>query len=465
MSSSSFSYPLMNILCHELQERVANFKVIACLPHDLWRFFIILKGSDRQEALFFCFTPPFIRFHFVQSSVISPHHSSHPLGSLLQGAVFKKGALLQQDRILQLTFETPEGERLFIGEFFSKHPNYYLIKPDGHILFSLYSLHRSHYQLPSLQPLFSSQPPLWSNHQEVEQAYAELEKQSALIQEKDTLKAQFNKQHKKLKQKEEELLDNLRQCEQWPQIQHEGELIKFHFASIKKGSSSLTLQDWMSDQPYHLTLDPAKTPQEEMAARFRRAKKLQAGIAPLTQYLKRIQSELHVLETQKQQLDQLQTLTELSSFKSNLSFLSSKAHPSLSSVASSSLPYREYISASGLKIWVGKNAKANDRLTFQLANGRDWWLHAKGYAGSHVIIRLGKTQEPDRETLKDAMQLALHYSKARAQGEAEISITQRKYVSRLGRKAGLVQISKHQTVWIRLDSNRYQSLQERSKKH
>lgn len=97
-----------------------------------------------------------------------------------------------------------------------------------------------------------------------------------------------------------------------------------------------------------------------------------------------------------------------------------------------------------------------------MANGRDWWLHVRGCPGSHVIIRLDKNLEPDSETLKDALQLALYYSKARHQGEGEICFTQRKYVSRLGKnKTGLVQISKHQTAWIRLDPVRLQALKDR----
>jgi hypothetical protein len=51
--------------------------------------------------------------------------------------------------------------------------------------------------------------------------------------------------------------------------------MKNHFASIKKGSSSIAVQDWIIDQPYHLELNPAKNPTRRVTARFRRAKKLQ----------------------------------------------------------------------------------------------------------------------------------------------------------------------------------------------
>ncbi len=456
-----FNYALMEVLSKELQARVANFTVVNCFPNDLRRFFLTLQGKNHQETLFFCFTPPFLRFHLTSS--LPPHSSSsHPLSAFLKGATLKNACLLQHDRILQLTFIIPQGERRLIAEFFSKHPNYYLVQPDGKIVFALHPLVQTHYLLPPLRA-FTSETSPWFSHREVDRAYKEIEKQWELNREKQALTHQFSKQMKKLKRKEHDIAENLKECAQWSHIQHEGDLIKAHFASIQKGVSSLIVHDWMTDQPYHLKLNPAKTPQEEMAARFKRAKKLHLGQEPLTQYLKRIQTELHSLEQQKQKLSLVQTADELAAFKSTLSFLPTSQ--TIPSAISPSPIYKEYLSTNGVRIWVGKNAKANERLTFQLANGRDWWLHVRGYSGSHVIIRLGKDQEPDSETLKDAMQLALYYSKARLQGEGEICFTQRKYVSRLGKgKAGLVQISKHQTAWIRFDPARWQVLKERIRK-
>ena len=37
-------------------------------------------------------------------------------------------------------------------------------------------------------------------------------------------------------------------------------------------------------------------------------------------------------------------------------------------------------------VWIGKNARSNDKL-FNLAHKEDIWLHAKSVSGSHVIIR------------------------------------------------------------------------------
>ena len=105
---------------------------------------------------------------------------------------------------------------------------------------------------------------------------------------------------------------------------------------------------------------------------------------------------------------------------------------------------------------MGKSAKDNDQLTFRYANGSDYWLHARNVPGSHVILRVVKGKEPDAESIKDAMQLALAYS--RSPEEGEICLTQCKYVARQGREAGKVHVSKHKVAYAKKDPQRLKRL-------
>ncbi len=126
------------------------------------------------------------------------------------------------------------------------------------------------------------------------------------------------------------------------------------------------------------------------------------------------------------------------------------------------LPYRELITEAGLQIWVGKSDKDNDKLTFSHAHGSDYWLHARDVPGSHVILRLGKVKEPDDESLKDAIQAALFYSKAKDRKEGEVCVTQCKFVSRFGQnQPGKVQISHHRVAYAKMDPSRLRKLRER----
>lgn len=90
-------------------------------------------------------------------------------------------------------------------------------------------------------------------------------------------------------------------------------------------------------------------------------------------------------------------------------------------MASKGAGWRTY-HAEGFEVLVGKGARDNDELTFRVAEPADLWLHASGYAGSHVVVRNpGKLAELPREVVEFAAQLAVHYSKAReARGKVEV---------------------------------------------
>jgi predicted ribosome quality control (RQC) complex YloA/Tae2 family protein len=87
---------------------------------------------------------------------------------------------------------------------------------------------------------------------------------------------------------------------------------------------------------------------------------------------------------------------------------------------------------------VGKNNYQNDELTFKFASGNDWWFHAKGIPGSHVVVKSNGEELPD-STFEEAGRLAGYYSKAREMDKAEIDYTQKKNVKKpSGGKPGFV---------------------------
>ena len=71
---------------------------------------------------------------------------------------------------------------------------------------------------------------------------------------------------------------------------------------------------------------------------------------------------------------------------------------------------KTYTSHDGIVIKVGENAKDNDALTMS-SYPKEWWMHAAGCPGSHVIICHEGDTVP-KETKRDAAVLAIHHSKA-----------------------------------------------------
>jgi predicted ribosome quality control (RQC) complex YloA/Tae2 family protein len=115
---------------------------------------------------------------------------------------------------------------------------------------------------------------------------------------------------------------------------------------------------------------------------------------------------------------------------------------------------RRFTSPDGMEVLVGRTARDNDVLTFQIASQRDFWLHVAGAPGSHVIVRNpeGLASLP-RETLRFAAELAARHSKAREGGQVSVHLALVKDVSKVkGAPPGQVSLRRYRSVRASLGS-------------
>ncbi|MHB1169195.1 MAG: NFACT RNA binding domain-containing protein [Longimicrobiales bacterium] len=112
--------------------------------------------------------------------------------------------------------------------------------------------------------------------------------------------------------------------------------------------------------------------------------------------------------------------------------------------------YRTIEEMDGCEILVGKAAVDNDLLTFRVARPNDWWLHAAGYAGSHVVVRAVHGSDVPRHVLERAAQLAAFHSKAReARGKIAVHLCRAGDVrKRRGAAAGQVELTRYDTLKV-----------------
>ena len=96
---------------------------------------------------------------------------------------------------------------------------------------------------------------------------------------------------------------------------------------------------------------------------------------------------------------------------------------------------------------VGASDSDNDYLSTRLAKPDDWWFHADGVPGSHVILCAKTEEQPGRETLRQAAAVAAYHSKARGAGTARVHATRARHVTKpRGSKTGTVRVAQG-TVW------------------
>jgi predicted ribosome quality control (RQC) complex YloA/Tae2 family protein len=118
---------------------------------------------------------------------------------------------------------------------------------------------------------------------------------------------------------------------------------------------------------------------------------------------------------------------------------------------STSRPFRRYSLGEGFEVWVGRNAKENDQLTFGHARKYDIWMHARGVAGSHTLLRPpGRSTKPGTAIIEAAASVAAYFSKARGSELVPVMYTERKYVRKpRGADGGKVILDREEVVIVR----------------
>ncbi|MDF2941681.1 MAG: hypothetical protein K0S01_539 [Herbinix sp.] len=220
-----------------------------------------------------------------------------------------------------------------------------------------------------------------------------------------------------------------------------GELITAYGYGLVPGAKVLTTINYYDNEEISIPLDPTITPMENAKHYFEKYNKLKRTYDALTLQVQDTGDELTHLESIKTALDIATEEDDLTQLKHELTeygyikrkFTSGskqerKANSKKSSVKSK--PFH-YISSDGYHMYVGKNNYQNDELTFQFAEAGDWWFHAKKIAGSHVIVKAGGIELPDK-TYEEAARLAAFYSSARDADKVEIDYTLKKNVKKPG---------------------------------
>ena len=200
-----------------------------------------------------------------------------------------------------------------------------------------------------------------------------------------------------------------------------------------------------------IPLDPTMTASENAKRYFDKYSKLKRTYETLSTLTVEVKEEIDHLESIMNALDIAEAESDLTEIKEELiasGYVKRKGGGKREKITSK--PFH-YISQDGFHIYVGKNNYQNDALTSKFATGNDWWFHAKGIPGSHVVVRTNGEELPDT-TFEDAARLAAYYSKGREQEKVEIDYIQKKHVKKPGgAKPGFVVYYTNYSMMI--DSN------------
>ena len=228
-----------------------------------------------------------------------------------------------------------------------------------------------------------------------------------------------------------------------------GDILTANLGRIVKGQQRVLCEDFYDEdmKTIEIPLSPTLSPQQNAAKFYKDYTRMKNAEKELTRQLSLGREELSYLESVLEELNRADTEAELEEIRQELQaggYL--RQDTGRKKMKQSKLPPMRFESTDGFPIYVGRNNRQNDELTFRLARKDDIWCHASKVHGSHVIISCGGKNPPDN-TITQAAQLAAYYAETGGGQNISVDVTTVKQVKKIpSGKPGMVIYHTYKTV-------------------
>jgi predicted ribosome quality control (RQC) complex YloA/Tae2 family protein len=452
------------------------------------------SGTGSKRHLVLSAAPEVARIGELDSSpkaLDQPPALSAYLRKHLSRARLVRAAIRGGDRQLALRFETREGDFELLLGLLGRRSNVYLLDAEGVIRASLRSAKETRPELVVGEPFLNPGRKLADTGEDrfaevddadylaaIEAHYSGREFDRRTEELARRLQKAVRKEAKNAQRRLARVESELAEADETSELQRRGELLKGALGRVEPGASEVSLRDYERDEDVVIPLDPTKSARANMEAIFKRYHKLLrrltkaggqldaarqwreeiAGIEERCRDLAARGNEDGVFE----ELEEIAARPEIAKLldrpapgrRDEPAADKSKLPARLQNVPRRLLP-RRYLSRDGLEIWVGRSDEANDHLSTRLARGLDLFFHLDGAPGSHVVLRTEGRPDPPPESVLDAGELAVHFSKQKNATRADVHVVPIKNVKKpKGAKKGLVYVTGGKTIHLRREEAR-----------
>jgi predicted ribosome quality control (RQC) complex YloA/Tae2 family protein len=442
-------------------------KVFQTDPHT------VSLDLGRTGFLVISIHPKASRIHL--SSAIEKWGKTPPFGQLLRkhlnGRVITGVEQLRGDRVVCLDFA--DGRNRLIAELMGGYGNLWLLEEEGKVLGALRPragrreahVGADYEPPPPPKPTSRSEKRRFdaargSMSGQIDAHYRDVVDKLFIADRKRVLSQQLKRVSKKANRRIRQADSRLASAKGRLEHKKWADLILANLSTIKRGDTVAAVEDLFADGSIiEIPLD-SKVGGAQNAERYyhshRRASRTveteERRKAELSALLARVETELEEID----EMD-LEAVEEACSRW----VVPAKRKPQPRARQKRRASFREYESATGKTILVGRSASENHDLTFHIARGRDLWLHATEVAGPHVIVRLHKEEPIDQESLLDAATLAVHFSALTHPVSGEVVYAARKHVRPVKGAVGKVTVAKPKKLFVRIEQGRLNRLLER----
>ena len=229
-----------------------------------------------------------------------------------------------------------------------------------------------------------------------------------------------------------------------------GDIVTANIGRIRKGQTVLQAEDFYDEEMkvIDIPISPILSPQQNAAKFYKDYTRMKNAEKELTKQLELGRTELVYLQSVLDELNRAASEAELDEIRQELQqggYV--KADAGKKRMKQQKLPPMRFESTDGFPIYVGRNNRQNDELTFKSARKDDIWLHAQKVHGSHVIIACAGQSVPD-DTITQAAQLAAYYAETKGGQNIAVDVTPVKQVKKPANgKPGMVIYHTYRTVY------------------
>ncbi len=239
--------------------------------------------------------------------------------------------------------------------------------------------------------------------------------------------------------------DEAKDCEKWKEY---GDLLYSYQIQDTKGMHQITLQSWEDGKDIIIPLDSKLDGKANARKCFTKYNKFKKGQIYLQEQIQICENEIHYFEGLLEQLDMadFDTALEIKEELVKQNYITEKKNPKKKKKKENGPHITTITLPNSVSVSYGKNNLQNEALTWHQARKNEYWLHAQGYHGAHVVVHCDHL---DEETLRNSAMIAAYFSKGRYSSSVPVQYCLVKDLKKIpGAKPGMVSLSSYKTIYI-----------------
>ncbi|MBP3192345.1 NFACT RNA binding domain-containing protein [Natronogracilivirga saccharolytica] len=250
-----------------------------------------------------------------------------------------------------------------------------------------------------------------------------------LLPRKNELVKKLRKRLQGLQKQEEQFSKEPERRKKADTLEHYGHLLMSRpDAAVPASEEKITIADWADNgNEIDVAVIPGMTLIDQAQRYYDKAASIRKEIAMSATKKKQLETQKKEISDRLEELEQLDHPSALEKWLKKNTDRLQQLGLAATGKKQEARPYRT-VRAGNYEVWIGKSAKSNDEM-LRMAHKEDIWMHVRGAAGSHVIVRNGGDQGwPDERTLLQAASFAAAYSRQSGSSLVPVMMAKRKHV-------------------------------------